>query len=60
MKDGKIDLDVLLNPLIEKNKYQKSFSEKEIEELNILSKEHEEFNTKKKNFFYYPMNISRN
>ena len=52
MKNGKIKLDILWNPLRENSKYQKSYNDKEIQELIMKSKELEEFNTKKKNFFY--------
>ena len=52
MKNGKIELDILWNPLRENSKYQKSYNDKEIQELIMKSKELEEFNTKKKNFFY--------
>ena len=52
MEKGKLEMDILWNPLRENSKYQKSYNEKEIQELNIKSKELEEYNTKKKNFFY--------
>ena len=52
MKYDKIELDILLNPLREKSIFQKSFSEKEIEEINSELKDQEEFNNKKKSFFY--------
>ena len=52
MKNDRIEMDILLNPLLEKTKYQMALNKKEIEELNILSKEKEEFNKKRKNFFY--------
>ena len=52
MKNGPIDMDILLNPLIEKTKYQKTYSKQELEELSMKLKDEKEFNTKKKNFFY--------
>ena len=52
MENGKLEMDILWNPLRENSKYQKSYNDKEIQELSIKSKELEEYNTKKKNFFY--------
>ena len=52
MENEKIEMDILWNPLRENSKYQKSYNDKEIQDLSIKSKELEEYNTKKKNFFY--------
>ena len=52
MSEAKINIDVLLNPLLEKDNYKLEYGEKEIEKLKTIANEKEELFLNKNNFYY--------